>query len=176
MDVAVEGVGAEVGQVEPGVAAVQALVHAVNLDAGPDGAAVAGVNDDVGGAGVPMGQSMLTPMSSLSQDLPPSRERKPSGRVPAKRVSGLAGSMATDQTWRSPVGLSTLSHDQAVVVAAEQAEAVGAGEDAVVVARVCCQGADVALGEGMGLRILVQVSPLSELMFSPCPTVPTKME
>ena len=59
--------------------------------------------------GVPMGQSMLTPMSSLSQDLPPSRERKPSGRVPAKMVSVLDGSMATDQTCRSAVGLSTLS-------------------------------------------------------------------
>ena len=96
--------------------------------------------------GVPMGHSMFTPMSSFCQDLPPSRERKPSGRVPAKMVSGLPGFNGHRPHLQVAGGGVDAVPRQAVVLAAEQAEAIGAGQYAVGVVGIGTQGADVALG------------------------------
>ena len=148
--VAVEGVGAEVGQVEPGVPAVEALVHTVNLDAGPDGAAVAGVNDDVGGAGRADG---TVHVDAHVQLVP--------GLAAVARAEALGPGASEDGVWVGRVngdrpdlevagGRVDAIPAQAVVVAAEQAEAVGAGQDAVRVAGVGGEGANIALGGEWG--------------------------
>src|SRR6266850_4946730 len=49
MNVALEGVRAEGWEMTPGVAAIETLVHAIDLDARPNGAVVPWVDDHVGG-------------------------------------------------------------------------------------------------------------------------------
>jgi hypothetical protein len=50
MNIAMEGVRAQVGEMRPGSAAVLALVHPVHFNAGPDSAVIAWVDNHVGGA------------------------------------------------------------------------------------------------------------------------------
>ena len=50
MNIALEGIGSEGGQMHPVIATIATLVHAVHLDTGPDDAVVSGVHNHVGRA------------------------------------------------------------------------------------------------------------------------------
>ena len=50
MNIALEGVRSESGQMHPVVATITTLVHAVHLDTSPDDMVVSGVHDHVGRA------------------------------------------------------------------------------------------------------------------------------
>src|SRR5215475_14522781 len=122
--------------------------------------------------GMPIGQGRVTPNDSASQFLPPSCERKASGLVPTKIVSGSSASTVTDQIWMPSMGDSSFSHVLPVSSLRYSPTSVPARM------RWGLSGytakARTLHSEGMGFLMRFHVIPPSGLHDRPPPTVPTQ--
>jgi len=99
-------------------------------------------------ARIPIGQGRVTPKDNASQLCHRSCERKASGLVPTKIVSGSAASTVTDQIWMPSMAIRSCPRTPGILTTVESH--IGTGQEALGIIGVHRQSSDVALRGGWG--------------------------